>query len=340
MLHTGKSITTPNDTLYKVPLAYVYNAIKNPKPHVLTQIRQLRQVKQLDEKRYSILKRTLPYLVCGVFNPSIRKTENFARIQYFILDIDHIADKALSVSGLKQTLANDNRVLMAFTSPGQDGLKVLFKLSEFCYDAGKYQLFYKLFATAFAQQYHLHQVLDMRTSDVARACFVSYDPDALFNPNAETIKMDAYIDFNNPLEISEMSAEFKKIEKEQGANEIKEEKPQMPADVLDAIKQKLNPNTIRKPDKIIFVPEEIDAIMNDVLAHLQRFSVEVVALEKIHYGKKIKVRYCNKSAEINMFYGRKGFTLVQTPKRGMDAELGDLACSIIGEVLFNTQPHS
>lgn len=92
----------------------------------------------------------------------------------------------------------DNRVVLCFVSPGEDGLKVLFRLKERCYDAGLYSLFYKIFVHDFAQQYNFQQVIDAKTCDVTRACFISVDADAYFNADATPIDLKAYADVDNP----------------------------------------------------------------------------------------------------------------------------------------------
>ena len=67
MILFGKNIISSNDPLVKVPVVNVYHALRNPKPETQVQIRQLRLVRSIDYKRYSALKRQLPYMVCGIF---------------------------------------------------------------------------------------------------------------------------------------------------------------------------------------------------------------------------------------------------------------------------------
>ena len=73
---------------------------------------------------------------------------------------------------------------MAFCSPGADGLKLLFRLEEKCEDEALFSAFYKQFALTFSQKYQLEGVIDTQTSDVTRACFMSYDPEAWYRPEA------------------------------------------------------------------------------------------------------------------------------------------------------------
>ena len=128
MVYAGKQIVSSTDKLSKVSLDYLYNSIKKPKKEVEAKLRQLRIIKDIDKKRYGLLKKELPYLVCGAFNPPFRRIENFAYTEYFIVDIDHIVGKGLSVDKIRNDIEKDSRTVMSFLSPGEDGLKVMFKL--------------------------------------------------------------------------------------------------------------------------------------------------------------------------------------------------------------------
>ena len=194
MLLFGTNIQSVADELKKVQEEYLYNSLRNPKPSIAATIQQLRIVYSMDAKGYAQLKRKLPYFVCGQFNPPFRRKENFAYTESFILDFDHLASKQLSLKAIRNDIIQDEQVMMCFTSPSEDGLKVMFRLKERCYDAGLYSIFYKAFAATFAMRHNLTQVADSRTSDVARACFVSIDPDAYFNPNPTPVDIKAYID--------------------------------------------------------------------------------------------------------------------------------------------------
>ena len=98
MISAGKSITTKDDLLMKIKPEYLYHKLINPNAQIDSLIRQLRVIRLLDEKKYSQLKRSLPYVVCGIFNPPYRRTEHFGYTQYFILDIDNITEKEMQVT--------------------------------------------------------------------------------------------------------------------------------------------------------------------------------------------------------------------------------------------------
>ena len=98
MISVGTNIQSAVDELKQISIEYLYNSIRNPQPHIESKIQQLRTIRQMDEKAYTRAKKALPYVVCGIFNPPVRRTENFAYIEYFILDIDHLSEKQIDLT--------------------------------------------------------------------------------------------------------------------------------------------------------------------------------------------------------------------------------------------------
>ena len=331
----GTNITEKDDPLRKVTPEYLYHAVKEPKTELAGKLRLLRQVRTLDRERYSQLKRRLPYIVCGNFSPPIRKREHFGRIRHFILDIDHLSEKERSLSELREQLRSDARILMAFASPGEDGLKLLFSLQEYCYDAVKYTAFYKQFATAFAQQHGLDQVLDRSTCDVTRACFISMDPDAWYNEQAEPVILENFINFNDTFTVAQTIREIKKETTEQKQTAATAPRQNLEADVFAAIRSKLNPTARQPRQKNIFVPQELEDILERVTAKLEAFGIAVSEIQNISYGKKFRLLYNGSQGEINLFFGKKGFTVVESPKHGVNTEFNSLAARVIQEAVYH-----
>nr|NQU90352.1 virulence protein E [Bacteroidota bacterium] len=332
MLQAGKNITAIGDPLQKLQVGQFFNALINPKPAIRDAIEQLRLVLTIDAKKYSVLKRNLPYVTCGIFSPPYRKTENFASIGVFMLDIDHLSQKELLASQLKEKMKADNRIELMFESPGGDGLKILFRLSEKCFDPVKYSMFYKVFAKAFSDQYGLSQVIDTRTSDVTRACFVSIDSDAFFNENAEKINMAAYINFDDPFQVNEI----KRMEKEEKIMDDPEPPiNELTDDVLLKIKQKLNPNIRTAREKNITVPEELDKLIPKIGKHVEKYNLAIAEIKNIHYGKQLRFTAGTHFAVINLFYGKNGYKVVNTTKSGSSNQLVDIANRVLCELLFS-----
>lgn len=331
MILAGSNIQSAGDKLTKVKVEYLYHCLRNPKPQIEAHIRQLRIVQSLDRKQYSQLKRQLPYIVCGIFNPPVRRTENFAYTEHFIIDIDHIGEKGMDITTLRHKLETDPRVELSFLSPSQDGLKLMFRLAERCYDAGIYSLFYKSFLKSFSQQYDLDQVIDAKTCDVARACFISVDPDAYYNPFAEGINMSTFIRTDDPQEMFAQKHELdKNTEIIPTEAEILHEK-EPDDEVMNRIKDLLGVKrkSLQKSKNDVPETPQIEAIMEGLTSFVQEQGICFVSATRIQYGKKLYFSLGLKKAEINLFFGKRGFSVVKSPKCGTSAELNEVVASLI-----------
>lgn len=334
MLQTGKNITQAADQLQKVSTEQVYNIIKNPPNDLKTRINQLRMVLSIDPVRYRQLKTTLPYFTCGIFNPPFRKTENFGYIEHFVLDFDNLSEHDISAESLRARLTADERVEMLFTSPSGNGLKVMFRLSERCYDRVQFNIFYRLFVHSFSSEYNIPMIVDTRTSDVTRACFMSIDEKVWYNPDALPVKQQAYIDFSSPSQLIEANIFLK----EQKENVLKDKKEsatnEINPDILDQIKIKLRPGIRTHREKIIYVPEELEEITTRVKERMLEFGIGIRSVSNIHYGKKFVFFKEELWAEVNVFYGKRGYSIVKTPKIGSNERLAEAAYLILCELLI------
>ena len=317
----------------KVKVDYLYHSIRNPRPELEARIRQLRIIENLDHAQYVAQKRLLPYVVCGMFNPPYRKIDNFAYTEYFILDIDHVTEKGLEMKELRRKVEADSRVVLSFLSPSEDGLKVLFKLKERCCDSGLYSIFYKAFALSFSKQYQLEQVIDAKTSDVARACFVSMDADAYYNPSADVVDMNAFVDLTNPFDLFEQKRKNEKLTKDRKEDSLEEKLPSDPGEeTMARIKAILNPKAAKqeKEKRPIFVPEILEEIMTSMKTYIEQTGAVVKSVVNIQYGKQITVQVGLKFGEVNLFYGKKnGFSVVRSTKSSTDSQLNEVVGQLI-----------
>lgn len=335
MISIGYNITSPNDSLKKVPLEMLWRSICTPKDDTAALVRQLRVVRNLNPKQYAVLKRNLPYVVCAMFNPQFRKKENFAYTEYFVLDLDHLSDKGVDMEHLRKQVQSDSRVALCFVSPSEDGLKLFFRLSERCYDAGVFSLFYKLFAQQFARQYGIDQVLDARTCDVARACFVSVDPQAYLNAFADGVDLKAFVDTESSFDFFELERSVKRQQQqkeEESAQPVAEPESKVDVgdDVLANIKAILNPDSRPKtPKPPAYVPPELENQMEGLVGFIKDTGTEVVEIVSIQYGKKIRTKVGDKLAETNVFYGKRGYSVVVSPRTGTNPELNQLVSQLI-----------
>lgn len=333
MLTYGLHINQPNDLLQKVSMETIADKIKKPKSEFTAKIEQLRQVRLIDEKQYGRLKVNLPYFCCGIFNPPYRRKENFASINCFTLDFDHFSSESLSKEESIEKLKSDPMIRLLFTSPGGDGLKAVFVLNEPCTDAGLYSHFYKAFAQTFAKKYELEKVIDWVTHDVTRATFFSADENAWDHAEALPVKMTDYIS-------EVISSEFSAIEKE-FRNEVKENSTGVNQDAsgspdnmtLSFIKSKLNPGYRPKLAKEVYVPEALNLVVPEIQTALEKENIHMVSVKSINFGKQLKVQMEKYWAELNVFYGKRGYSIIRTTKTGSNAALGELAYQIIDSLL-------
>ncbi len=341
MIMAGANIQSSADMLRKVQEDYLYHSLLHPKPEMAARLRQLRVAYRIDSKQYAVQKRSLPYVVCGIFNPPYRRTENFAYIENFIVDIDHLASKELSMADVRKRVQADSRVLLCFASPSEDGLKVMFRLSERCYDAGLFSIFYKEFLRQFSTQYGLEQVADSRTSDVTRACFISVDDEAYFNTLADPVYLTDFVDTSQPLDAFDKKAQQDKetheAEQRQKAQEREERQPDPSKEVIDRIKQQLNPKVRPQAEKPpVFVPQQLTEIIDSLKAYIEETGLIVTEILSIQYGKKIRIKMGLKEAEINLFFGKRGFSVVKSPRCGTNDELNDV-CAQLVQAFIDTQ---
>lgn len=196
---TGRIIQPPTLTPYKeITLQEVYKLITSSKRlKTLTETGQ-RAAENGDEKVYRMLKQqTLPYVTpCGVF--SYRKSDSLTGPSgLIVVDIDHL-DSRQEAEKLKRQLFDDLllRPVLAFTSPSGHGVKAFIpydlaripdtkqNTSENIHWAMNYvQAIYDFHSSHPDREdkktNHSGKGVDRSGKDLVRACFLSYDEEAL-----------------------------------------------------------------------------------------------------------------------------------------------------------------
>ena len=85
-----------------------------------------------------------------------------------------------------------------------------------------------------------------------------------------------------------------------------------------------------KPKKPpIEVAEELNIIMPNLIEYVKKYNIEIYEVINIQNAKKIKAKMGLKLAEINLFYGKRGFSVVASPKSGTDYEFNDVLKNLI-----------
>lgn len=125
---------------------------------------------------------------------------------------------------------------------------------------------------------------------------------------------------------------------------IKEHVAELPVDAppdreiadetLIEIKKRLNPNFKPKKEKQYYVPPEAEKLVAKVEELMQKEGILLKSCTSISYGKKFKFLMGLHEAEINVFYGKKGYSVVISPRSGTRPELNELCAQMINQMLF------
>lgn len=299
---------------------------------------RLRRVRQLDASAYNRLKTRLPYFCCGRFRAGIRRSEHFEQIEAWVLDVDHYSHDEAELSALVARLQADERVALLFRSPGGDGVKLLFRLHEPCTDSKRFSDAYKAFAFAFGEQYGLGKHVDFRTSDVTRVCFLAHDPLAFINPMAEPIHWQALLPETVQPAMAELWA-AREAAPEAEAGQAPEKPgrshaihPDTYTEILRKLQAKARPNPLARA---VFVPEAVALALPVVQAALECQGIGVAEVRDIQYGKQLALRCGLDVAALNLFYGKRGFSVVQVPRRNTNDSLGQLAAHVAEQAIFS-----
>lgn len=330
MIRLGKHVTQAGDQLQDVSIEKFHQALINPAGEVAALQRRLQAIRAMDPAQYRRMKTSLPYVVCAQFHPKVRRKENFLFADRFLIDIDHISENGLEIASLRERLINDQRVELLFASPSGDGLKVMFKIDPKISDPAYYALFYKAFCQRLEEEYKLGLSLDHKTHDVSRCCFVSFDPDAYYNPLAVPLHPEAFVMKDSFFEMEVIEKKAKEIDRKH--REIVKESPlpeekkntsqDLPEEVLNFIKEKIGQKVKKTHEKHYEQPEELEWVMGQLEQFLTEINAEMEEVKPIAYGRQVKVRSGTIWAEVNVFFGRRGVSVVGTTKTGSHREFG------------------
>lgn len=148
------------------------------------QISRLRQLKQKEPEVYDKEKLSLSFFtMAGTF--SERNKAGFQQPSgYIILDIDGLPLDQLSE--IRARIESDQHTAICFLSPSGVGLKIAFKVS--ISNDAECKAAFAAISEYFISEYQIE--LDPSGKDICRACFVSFDPDIYYNPDAVEFKYE------------------------------------------------------------------------------------------------------------------------------------------------------
>lgn len=360
----GGATVTAAVPMAAITLGNLWQQVRND-ASLRAEVERLRKVKAMEAEAYTRLKVRLPYFCGSSFKGGVRRSEFFEGAEVLVLDIDHYSNDAVILEALKVRLSEDERVAMAFVSPGGDGLKLLFVLAKACDDTKQFSDVYKAFAYRFAEQYDLTKYMDFRTFDATRVCFLSSDEKAYFNPMAERVEWEGLVptlpvleerklvkDATIPfLDDAPMASEAGKVmasplvatadapthkaaaskETAAGENCSHNINPDVYADILRKLQAKARPNPKRRE---VAQPERLQAVVAPVAMEAQAQGITLAEVRDIQYGKQMVFHSGNHSAEINVFYGKRGFSVVEVVRNAHSMTLAKLCVFIAEQVIY------
>ncbi len=153
--------------------------------------------------------------------------------------------------------------------------------------------------------------------------------------------MNKLIDFENEEVVAEIKFDIKKSDEAlkntittTEKNNLDFDKQDLPTDILKEIREKLNPKLKKIREKKVYVPEELEQIIETIITSMDEYGIKTEIVKNISYGKQFKFSVKNIWAEINLFYGKKGFTIVKTTKNGSNNQLADTCHDILTNTLY------
>jgi predicted P-loop ATPase len=150
------------------------------------QIEQLRTLKLTDSKKYSEEKKKLPAVAFGAYDGSVlNETYRPKSLLVFNGDVDGLKD-AEHVNMLKDLVECHPAVVYCLISPSGLGLKIGVHVGPI-QDAAHYLHMFTFINEWIKKEIHPDLILDNYCKDIRRLCFVSHDPSAYLNLEADIL---------------------------------------------------------------------------------------------------------------------------------------------------------
>lgn len=294
------------------PMELFTKVVDGTEHDLISSTKNLRSVLKYSRERYRIMKTGLPFFSCSEFSPAVRGIQNFVQAFGLVIDIDLMQEITTEfITRLKE----DPRVAMGYISPSKCGVKLLFIFDQPVSDAGSYIRFYKNFTHSFSSRYHIADAIDKKNCDVSRISFICHDPDAWYNKNYE------------PLDTSEIKDEIllaPVINLDDSALSGAEISAASYRRILSLLDTRPKIPKVQVP-----IEEEITKILPGIEQEFESYGIQIKSSESIQYGAKLKLLQGRKTGEVNIYHGKRGFSVVSSPRKGTDQVLNEAARHIL-----------
>jgi hypothetical protein len=139
---------------------------------------QVERLRAMNAEEYSQNKRNLEAAAFGGTFTRRKKDALLTPSRLVVIDIDHVEGAELTT--IKARLLADRHTALCFVSPSGKGLKAVL-IAEFTDDA-TFKQAWRAIANYLKDSYSLN--IDESGKNIDRLCYVSYDPEAYYNPDA------------------------------------------------------------------------------------------------------------------------------------------------------------
>ena len=96
----------------------------------------------------------------------------------------------------------------------------------------------------------------------------------------------------------------------------------------------LNPKIKNLTKMEPYVPQQLNDIMDELKTYVENTGVLLYEVKNIQYGKKLRFKMGQKLAEINLFYGKNGFSVIQSPRCGTSPDFNELMSQLVNSFIY------
>lgn len=314
-LSIGNQLTATGSTLQTTDLATVMQTIRSRDGELASLTQRLRALRQVNAELYASMKKKLPYICGAQFTEGVRRKENFDSSHVWIIDLDHLPAEVMQ--SCKDTLRDLPGVVGYYVSPSGEGLKVLVALRKPLEDRAQSEQMLRLYLGQLSEDLNIRSYMDFKTFDVTRVSFLSHDPDAWFDPYK--LGLDTHHLTEEQIEIS---WEEVKEDEEGSLDRTASKNPPPDEHIYQEILKKLNPDYKAPKPKAMEpeIPEALRELWPVVEAGAKAHGISLEA-KGIAHGLSLKFVHGLHYAQLNVFHGKRGYTLVKLPTKGHHPEL-------------------
>ena len=147
--------------------------------------------------------------------------------------------------------------------------------------------------------------------------------------------MSEYVQPDNPQAVLDLMAKQKTEERAAQPDKVESSPHDPDKEIMERMKACLNPDAKllkKKPD--VYVPDQLNTIIGNLVSFVEHTGLVVSEVIDIQYGKKLRISMGLKQAEVNVFYGRRGFSVVKSPRSGTSEELNEITADLIQTFIY------